>query len=217
MRKRTLAFVTAGFLLTGIVLYYTITVLIARAKTPAIVADILHSPTRQLTVSDLSAAQLNALLKVQDPNFYHHKGYDFTTPGTGLTTISQGMVKQLYFKHFHSGLPKIKQTLIARFAFDALTPKDTILTIFLNCAQMGFYEGHAVHGLAEAATVYLHKDFGALTWDEYLGVLAMVRAATKFHYLKHRAQNDERVARIKKLLAGEYVPKDNGDWLYDRM
>lgn len=67
------------------------------------------------------------LLKVQDPKFYHHKGVDTTTPGTGVTTLSQGLVKIFYFDEFSPGIKKIKQTLIARFAFDPLTPKKQFL------------------------------------------------------------------------------------------
>jgi hypothetical protein len=42
-----------------------------------------------------------------------------------------------YFENFKPGIQKIKQTLISRFAFDNLTPKDTILKLFINEVYLG--------------------------------------------------------------------------------
>ena len=36
---------------------------------------------------------MNILIKVEDPDFYDHKGVDFKMPGEGITTITQGVVK----------------------------------------------------------------------------------------------------------------------------
>ena len=69
---------------------------------------------------DLSKRQKEILLKVQDPGFYDHSGIDLWTPGAGLTTITQAIVKKLYFNDFKSGIAKIKQSLIARFAVNGL-------------------------------------------------------------------------------------------------
>ena len=69
----------------------------ARQKTEGIVHKALTSGRMKLELKDLSNEQFKALLKIEDPNFYHHKGYDFTTPGAGVTTISQALVKMYYF------------------------------------------------------------------------------------------------------------------------
>jgi len=53
-----------------------------------------------------------------------------------------------------------------------------------------------------------------LTWDEYLGLVAMIRAPNILHLIKDKKVNEERVSRIKKVLSGEYIPVDNSDWLY---
>ena len=121
-----------GILILVSLVYYTIVILNARAKTPTIVQDALNSERMKLELNDLTNEQLQALLKVQDQNFYNHNGFDISTPGTGVTTISQGLVKFYYFDNFKPGIQKIKQTLISRFAFDVMTPKDTILKLFIN-------------------------------------------------------------------------------------
>lgn len=209
-------FLITALLLAGVVTYYTIVIVIARVETPDLVQKALASDRIKLELTDLSNEQVNALLKIQDPNFYHHKGFDFSTPGTGVTTISQGLVKLYYFENFKPGIQKIRQTLIARYAFDNLTPKDTILKLFINEVYLGGHDGHPVYGFEDAANYYFSKPFKALTWDEYLSVVAMIRAPNTYHYARKRDANNDRVAKIKRMLSGEYVPEDNSDWLYDR-
>lgn len=207
-------FLIIGLLLASVVIYYGVVILKARANTPAIVQAALHSDRMKLELKDLTRDQLQALLKVQDQNFYNHKGFDISTPGTGVTTISQGLVKMYYFENFKSGIQKVKQTLIARFAFDVMTPKDTILTLFINDVYLGHHNGKEIKGFENAANAYLNKTFQELTWDEYLGLVAMIRAPNALHFIKKQEVNQDRVLRIKKLLSGAYVPVDNSDWLY---
>ena len=213
MKKALLIF---GILLFGIFIYYFIVIIDARIRTPEIVKTELNSENTKLELRDLTEQQLEALLKVQDPNFYHHKGYDFETPGAGITSLSQGLVKFYYFDDFKPGIGKIKQTLIARFAFDALTPKDTILKLFINKVYLGQGNGKPIYGFEGGANFYFNKKFTTLNWDEYLSLIAMIRAPLTFHYQNEREANALRVTRIKKLLSGEYIPEDNSDWLYDR-
>lgn len=210
--KRILSVI--GLLIIVLLVYYIVVVLNARTKTPTIVQDALNSDRMKLELNDFSNEQLQALLKVQDVNFYNHKGFDISTPGTGITTISQGLVKMYYFDNFKPGIQKIKQTLIARFAFDVMTPKDTILKLFINEVYLGQFEGKAIKGFEDAANIYLKKSFKELTWDEYLGLVAMIRAPNKLHLINDKEVNEERVSRIKKVLSGEYIPIDNSDWLY---
>lgn len=53
----------------------------ARAETPEMVTNALNSEEAQLELDDLTDQQLDALLKIQDPNFHHHNGFDISTPG----------------------------------------------------------------------------------------------------------------------------------------
>lgn len=215
-RALKLGFLAVSLLIAGLVVYYLIVIINARRETPELVNNILRSEQMQLELTDLTDRQLDALLKVQDANFYHHKGYDFETPGTGLTSLSQGLVKLYYFNKFKPGIAKIEQTLIARYAFDALTPKDTILKLFVNNAYLGQGDSGPIYGFEPAAHYHFHKKFVELSWEEYLSLIAMIRAPDAFHYLNKPDANNLRVARIKKMLSGEYIPKDNSDQFYDR-
>jgi len=214
MTKKILIGLLCTFVL--VLIYYTLVVLIARVSTEEKVSDALQSERMKLELTDLSDKQIQALLKVQDPNFYEHKGVDFITPGTGVTTISQALVKMYYFEDFHAGIEKTKQTLIARLAFDPLTPKDTILTLFINEVYLGQNGNLVIKGFENAAQYYFNKSFKQLSWDEYLSLIAMIRAPSCFNYFNKKEKNLERVHRIKKMLSGEYIPRDNSDLYYDR-
>lgn len=212
LKKRLLSI--TGLIIVVIFTYYTVAILIARAETHSIVQGALNSGRMKLELDDLTKEQIQALLKIQDENFYNHKGFDISTPGAGVTTISQGLVKMYYFDNFKPGIQKIKQTLISRFAFDIMTPKDTILKLFINEVYLGQNNGKEVKGFENAANVYLLKSFKELSWDEYLALVAMIRAPNKFHIIKDKDVNEQRVSRIKKVLSGEYIPVDNSDLLY---
>lgn len=197
--------------LTGLlVIYSAVIIMQARKHTADVIAELTNPEIMALDLDDLSANQLCWLLAVEDPDFYSHKGVDFSTPGAGLTTITQGLVKIYYFDHFKPGLAKYKQTLIARFALDPLVSKDNQLRLFINKIYLGRSDQGQVYGFAKAARIYFSKEFSELTDDEYLALVAMIIAPKTIHIINQPDQNHERVRRIKRLITGEAKP--NG-WL----
>ena len=166
-----------------------------------------------LQISSLTERQLNILLKVQDPGFYEHDGVDFSSPGAGITTITQGLAKHLYFDEFKAGIAKIKQTLIARFVLDPLMTKEMQLTRFINTVHLG----PGAEGFAQASQGYFKKDFHELTEDQYLSLVAMIIAPDTFSIERYPQRNRERVARIKKVISGEYRPKGLFDLYYGKL
>jgi membrane peptidoglycan carboxypeptidase len=158
----------------------------------------------------LNSRQLEILLKVEDPRFFEHKGVDFSTPGAGITTITQGLVKHLYFDQFKPGVAKIKQTLIAAFVLNPLMSKEDQLRLFMNTV----YLGQGIKGFEQAAKFYFHKSFAQLTEDEYIAIVAMIIAPETFNVNKFPTRNQERVERIKRLISGEYKPRGLFDLYY---
>jgi membrane carboxypeptidase/penicillin-binding protein len=147
--------------------YYVNEIRIARKDTPALIAEAWQRYGKRLTLSNLSPDRRRVLLAVEDPAFFRHHGVDLYTPGAGMTTITQGLVKLLYFPDgFTQGIAKIRQTLIAEYALDALVSKDEQLELFLNMAYVGRKNGKTVHGFASAAQAYFGKEFAALSETE---------------------------------------------------
>lgn len=192
--------------------YYSFVVISARSETKNKFETFLNSEQTKVHISELSDFQLEALLKVEDPNFYNHNGFDITTPGAGLTTITQSIAKRFYFENFKPGIPKIKQTLIAVFAIDPLISKDDQLTVFINEYP---FNSQAI-GFSGAADYYYKKMFQELTDDEYLSIIAMFLSPEAFDIKKESKANQERVNNIQLLIKGEYTPINNLDLYYQQ-
>lgn len=193
--------------------YYTIEVIKARNYTRQNLTHYLRTESFALDLKDISSQQLEILLAVEDPAFFEHNGMDLSTPGAGITTITQGLVKQFYFEEFKPGFAKIKQTLIAVFALDSLISKEDQLRLFINSCHLGY----ETKGFESAAQFYYGKPFKALTEDEYISLVAMIIAPTTFNIRRYPARNAERVKRIKKLVAHEYTPKGLFDLYYGKL
>ena len=196
-----------------IILYYTTVVVKAYIETPEIISKILNSDKIVLRLEDFPDNYLRILLTVEDPSFYSHRGVDFSTPGGGITTVTQGIVKYHYFENFKPGIAKLKQSLIA-LVLNARVDKTTQLRIFVNTIYMGTINGQRISGFSDAARIYYGKNFSELSRDEYLSLVAMIVGPDGFSVRNHPAENMERVGRIKRLLNGECRPISNGDVYY---
>jgi membrane carboxypeptidase/penicillin-binding protein PbpC len=177
----------------------------AKRDAPEVVAKAYGKHGDEVRLEAFSAEREKILIMVQDPAFRHHRGVDLVTPGAGMTTLTQSLVKQLYFPEgFRQGIAKVRQTLIAQHALDAQVSKDEQLELFLNIAYLGHHEGEAVHGFGMAARVYFGKQLGDLSEGEYL---ALVAALINPNSLKPGSlANEERIERIQRYLRGEYRP-----------
>jgi len=186
---------------------------------PDLVAETWRAPGGEprplrLGINDLSERQIEILLAVQDPGFYDHNGIDLLTPGAGLTTITQALVKKLYFAEFTPGIKKIEQTLIATVVLEPWLSKDDQLSLFLNTMYFGNVNGRVAIGFADAAEIYYDKSFAELTEDEYISLVAMLVAPNTFNPYTHPEWNEERVRRIKLLVNGGYQPRGLLDQYY---
>jgi membrane carboxypeptidase/penicillin-binding protein len=208
--KRGAAVVAATLLL--FIGFESFAVLRARARTPAILAAHAHPVT---TLEQLGRRRLAILLRVEDPGFFRHRGVDYSTPGQGATTLTQALVKRLYFDGgFRPGFAKIEQGLIARFVFDPATSKRRQLELFLDLASFGTQHGRPVIGFAEAARTFYGRRVAALDERQFISLVAMLIAPNALDPVRHKAENDARVARIEALVAGRCRPRGVMDVRY---
>ncbi len=191
--------------LLAITLWYANEIRLAREQTPALVATALAQYGTELTPATLSPERKAMLLAIEDPMFLRHHGVDLTTPGAGMTTITQGLVKLLYFPQgFQPGLAKIRQTLIAQYALDALVSKDEQLHLFLNMSYMGNEGGKAVHGFANAARTWFGKEFSTLNDEEFISLVGMLINPNGLK--PGTPASNKRVQRISTYLNGDIKP-----------
>lgn len=196
--------------------YYVHEVRKARSETPELIAAALELHGYEVDLKQLGEERERLLLQVQDPAFRRHRGVDLATPGAGMTTLTQSLVKQLYFPEgFKQGIAKIRQTLIAQYALDDMVSKDEQLELFLNIAYFGHQDGRPVHGFADASRTYFDKKLEELTDEEFLSLVAML---INPNALKPRTvANRERAERIQRYIAGEYTPMSLMDVEYRSM
>jgi monofunctional glycosyltransferase len=168
----------------------------AHRRLPEKMARYTGSPT----ASGLTPAQLEMIILVQDPAFNTHGGIEWPNPLT-TTTITQSLVKRLFFADFRPGLQKIEQTLIAWIVVDPQVSKARQLEAFVDTAYLGDQNGRAIIGFRSGATSWFNKPLAALRQEEFLVLLAMLPAPNKL--LPGSALSVDRVARIQKLIAGK--------------
>jgi len=118
--KKTLWVLAAAMMVfvMAVFIYYTIIILKARDYIRNVISKDLqkkswrkpHGTIQPLSLesSDFTLRQIDILLTVQEPGFYKHQGIDLSTPGAGITTLTQAVVKKLYFEKFTPGIAKIK-------------------------------------------------------------------------------------------------------------
>ena len=185
----------------------------AEARTPQILAAYLAKP-QPVALAALTPDRKEILLKVEDPGFYQHKGIDWSSPGQGMTTITQALTKFLYFKRFRKGFAKIEQSLIARFVLDRHLTKDQQLALYINQAYLGEIDGKPIRGFEAASLAYFDKPFAEINSEEYLGLVGMLISPNALRPDKHPDAYKERVARIENLVAGNCKPTGVLDALF---
>lgn len=210
-----------GLIITGIILlilsYYTIVTVSARNYTRDIIKNTVITKEYPITINDFKKRQIDILLAVQDPGFYSHHGIDLSTPGAGLTTLTQAVVKKIYFKRFKPGIAKIKQSLFAYFALDPIISKEDQFTLFVNLMYFGKINNKTVVGFADASLLFYGKSFENLTEDEYISLVAVIVSPNTFNPYYHPEWNRERVERIKLLVNNKYKPKGLMDQYYGKL
>ncbi|MDQ3478947.1 MAG: transglycosylase domain-containing protein [Pseudomonadota bacterium] len=156
----------------------------------------------ELTLEDLPPRRVDMLLRVEDPGFYRHRGVDFSTPGAGMTSITQSLVKRFYFDNFEPGFAKLEQSLIARFVLHPAMSKRAQLEAYLNHSHFGAVKGRRVVGLADAARSFYGREIDDLSDRQFLSLVAMMMAPKTYDPLRQPRANADRVRRIEAMLAG---------------
>jgi membrane carboxypeptidase/penicillin-binding protein len=150
--------------------------------------------------TSMNAWQLDAIVRVQDPSFRSHRGIEWPSPLT-TTTITQSLVKRIFFVDFRSGFQKLEQTLIATFVVDPRVKKDLQLHAFTQTAYFGRKAGRNVIGFEDAAKTWFGSNLQSLQMDQFLSLLAMLPSPNTL--TPGSTQSMVRVDRIKRLLASQ--------------
>lgn len=186
--------------------FIAIDILIVRSNMPQLAQKYLKHGEQHISSDSIGSRRIAILLRVEDPTFNTNNGLDFTTPGAGFTTISQGVGKFMLFDAFEPGIRKLRLYYLTRFALTPLIPKKQILDIFINHAYLGNSNGKEIRGFGAASRIYFKKPYRNLTDEEYLSLVAMLANPNEYSIALKPAANKDRCSRIKKLLNGTCKP-----------
>jgi monofunctional glycosyltransferase len=208
---RTLGLVlaVAVALLAG---YESWRVMSARAGVETVFSAFESSPALQVRPADVGERHLAMLLAVRDPDFESHHGLALFGAGARLATISQDLAKSLFPSPLPPGFARLEQGLIAWAAIDPSISKERQLTAYLNLTGFDQVDGHPVQGFGEAARVYFDKPVADLDDDQFLALVAMWPKPGMVNLRTRPEANADRVARLRRLLAGTCQQRTLSDW-----
>jgi membrane carboxypeptidase/penicillin-binding protein len=170
----------------------------------------------------LSDRQATILLRVEDPTFYQHAGLSIGQ-GQGVATISSAVARDVFigqgrldgmsgvFQAFYRGVFSCCKRIdlgrdVMALVLDARLSKREQLARYTATVYMGTHQEEQIKGLAQAARSYLGKQLGETTEQEFIGLVAMIKAPNHFHPVTNPDALAERVARIAALLSGQCAP-----------
>ena len=125
-------------------------------------------------LEDMSPFISEAILAVEDQEFYEHNGFDYTRIASallkdvkamrkveGASTITQQYARNLYLTHDKTWTRKAKEALYA-YRMEVFYEKDVLLEGYLNTV----YFGHGMYGVEAASRFYFGKPSKDLTLAE---------------------------------------------------
>ncbi len=144
-------------------------------------------------LSEIPERMVLFLLETEDPGFFRHPGYmivnicDAVKTNlrekrivAGGSTITQQLVKNLYFRFTKNFIRKAAELLISLQAEKRLG-KNRILEMYLNTA----YFGNGVYGISDAARFYFGRDVRGLSVNQMFILACMSHAPTKGNPIQH--------------------------------
>lgn len=163
--------------------------------------------------ADLGPGRIEQLLQVDDPGFWHHGGADFSTPGAGLTTITQSLAKRVGFDHFRPGIRKIRLIGYA-MGLEQKLSKQQIIALYLDTVGMGFGKNGWITGFYRASLDIYGQPVAAIDQRKFLSLVAVTIAPRKYRLNRPDAALTERVDRIERMISRRCRPRDMRDvWL----
>ena len=143
-------------------------------------------------LSDVPQTLIDALLAVEDRNFYSHGGIDplgilralwvnlkSGEIRQGGSTITQQLVKNLFLGRERSYIRKFNEVFMA-LALERHYRKDEILETYLNTVYLGQDGDRAIHGFALAAEFYFGRPLNELTVAQLALLAGLSRGASYY-------------------------------------
>jgi monofunctional biosynthetic peptidoglycan transglycosylase len=188
----------------------------------AIYKQVTTMPGDWIPLNKISKRLRGAIISSEDGKFYTHPGYDIEelqdaiNEGVvkqkkkvrGASTITQQLIKNLYFDSSRSFWRKVKEMALTLWIED-LVEKDKILETYLNVIEYG----ENLYGIKDAAKFYFKKDPANLSARESAFVAMLLPSPKRYAQSFRKKELTAFASRIInsilfKMLQGGYIGVD---------
>ena len=176
-------------------------------------------------LDEISPDVINAIVSIEDKNFYKHNGFDFLriakamviniTSGKikqGASTISQQYVKNLYLTFDKTWKRKIKEAFLT-IELETHYSKEEILEGYLNTINFGA----GCYGIKNASNYYFNKEPKDLTIEEATLLVGIPKSPTYFNPITNYDNSKSRQYDvIYSMYKNNYINKNDIDKIYNK-
>lgn len=174
-------------------------------------------------IKDINENLINAVIAVEDKNFYKHNGFDYfriakammqnikhRTIVQGASTISQQYIKNLYLDFNQTWKRKIEEAFLT-LELEVHYEKNDILEGYLNTINYG--QGNL--GIVNASSYYFNKKPSELTLEESLMLAGIPKNPTHYNPITDYDACIKRAKIVgKSMLNNNYIDEDTYNNLF---
>ncbi len=155
---------------------------------------------------------LDALLLIEDRDFYHHQGisplgilralYSNVLAGRtvqGGSTLTQQLVKNMFLTREKTLTRKFKEALMA-LIIEVRYSKDQLLEAYINEVYLGQHYAHGIYGFGLAAKFYFGKPIVQLSHEQIALLVAQVKGPSYYDPWRHPERAKTRRDLILRLM-----------------
>lgn len=175
-------------------------------------------------LSNISDYVKNAIVSIEDKNFYNHKGFDYLRIAKamfvnikskkikeGASTISQQYIKNLYLTFDKTWERKIQEALLT-LELETHYSKNEILEGYLNTIDFG--AGN--YGIKEASKYYFNKEPKDLTLAEASIIVGIPKNPSYYNPVTHyKNAKDRQKDVLSSMVKNKLITMDDMNKAYD--
>lgn len=176
-----------------------------------------------VNLENISEHLTNAIISVEDKNFYNHQGFDYLRIAKamllniknksivqGASTISQQYIKNMYLDFDKTWSRKIEEAFLT-LELEVHYNKDEILEGYLNTINFG--AGN--YGIMNASSYYFNKSAKDLTLEEAIMLAGIPKNPTKYNPVTHYDDCIERAKVVAlTMLNNKMIDQETYDNLF---
>lgn len=174
--------------------------------------EVQYCYQRRMAFERIPSVFWKGLIGIEDARFLEHKGVDLRSIARAIyedikamslvqggSTITQQLVKNLYFSNDKSFKRKLQEVFVSLY-LERRYPKENILEAYFNEVFWGSLDGVRIKGLFAASVFYFAKKPGELSSYEAAILIAMLKGPSYYHPLRHLERLRGRVETVYQRL-----------------